>query len=92
MSKLDEARVKIEAIDRQMAALFEERMKAVVEVAEYKKENGMAIFDAEREKALLEKNIQYIQNDDLKRYYREYFEGQLTVSKNYQKKLMNIED
>lgn len=92
MNKLEEARAKIEEIDRDMAKLFEARMQAVVQVAEYKKENNIPIFDPVREKALIEKNIQYIQTDDLKRYYTEYFETQLKVSKDYQKTILKLED
>lgn len=92
MNKLEEARAKIEEIDRDMAKLFEARMQAVVQVAEYKRENNIPIFDPVREKALIEKNIQYIQTDDLKRYYTEYFETQLKVSKDYQKTILKLED
>ena len=36
MSDLNNARLKINAIDKEMAKLFEERMKVSKEVAEYK--------------------------------------------------------
>ena len=42
---LDEIREKIDRIDAQMAKLFEERMNAVHEVAEYKKANKMPVRD-----------------------------------------------
>ena len=40
----------IDAIDREIVALFERRMQVVVDVARIKKENGIAILDASREK------------------------------------------
>ena len=43
MSKLDDARLKINEIDKEMAKLFESRMEASHAVAEYKKENGLSI-------------------------------------------------
>ena len=39
MSLIDEARVKINAIDKEMVKLFEERMKAVLDVLKYKKQH-----------------------------------------------------
>ena len=38
MDKLQDARAKINAIDKQMAELFESRMQAAKTIAEYKKE------------------------------------------------------
>ena len=46
MSKLDEARKKINEIDQKMADLFAARMKAVEMVAEYKMERGLPILDS----------------------------------------------
>ena len=48
-NKLDNARKKINEIDRKMARLFEERMRASEEVAEYKRAHGMPICDPVRE-------------------------------------------
>ena len=45
MSNLNDARQKINAIDKEMAKLFVERMKVSKEVAEYKMEHGLPIFD-----------------------------------------------
>ena len=64
MSKLDDARKKINDIDIKMAALFEERMKASEEVARYKQENGLSIYDPVREEELIKKNSMLI-NDDV---------------------------
>ena len=47
---LDKQRAEIDAIDREIVSLFESRMQVVMDVARIKKENGMAIFDASREK------------------------------------------
>ena len=41
MSKLDDARLKINEIDKKMAELFESRMEASNSIAEYKKENDL---------------------------------------------------
>ncbi len=52
---LNEIREEIDAIDRQMVALFMRRMDCARQVAEYKLENGMPIFHPEREKQVLDR-------------------------------------
>jgi len=52
---LEELRVIIDGIDRQMVELFVARMEAANEVAEYKMERGLPVLDAGRERALLNK-------------------------------------
>lgn len=88
MNQLENARIKINDIDKKVAELFEERMKTVREVAEYKKAHGMQIFDATREKALIEKNQAYIKDDTLKTYYVRFLQDMMDVSKQYQHQLI----
>ena len=56
MDLLQQARAEIDAVDAEMAALFERRMRAVADVARYKAETGKPVFDAAREAAVLDKN------------------------------------
>ena len=44
MSDLDQARKAINDADREIARLFEQRMDAVRQVAEYKKEHASGVF------------------------------------------------
>lgn len=88
MNELAEARNKIEDIDRKMAELFTERMKCSEQIASYKKENGIPILDSNREKVLVDKNEQYITENDLKPYYRQFIRSVIDVSKQYQHKLV----
>ena len=48
MDLLQQARAEIDAVDAEMAALFERRMRAVADVARYKAETGKPVFDAAR--------------------------------------------
>ena len=64
--ELQEARSKIDALDGQMAGLFEERMALAAEIARYKKENGLPVFDAQREAAVTEKNAARISQPELR--------------------------
>lgn len=91
MNQLDKAREKINAIDVQMRELFEQRMKAVEEVAEYKLKNNMKIFDPDREAEVIEKNSIKMQNEKLKPYYREYIQAVIDISKSYQESIVNCD-
>ena len=53
MDQLRELRDQIDQIDRQMVALFEQRMSVVCRVAEFKREQGMPILQSDREKICL---------------------------------------
>ena len=89
MSKLDDARKEIDVVDREIAKLFCRRMNAVKNVAEYKKEVGMNILDSSREEAVLKKNLSYIESEELKSYYTDFMRDTLSVSKNYQRRLLS---
>ena len=84
MNLLDEARVKINEIDKKMISLFEERMKAVLDVLKYKKEHNLPVFDEKREIELIKKNLDLLQDESLKEYYLIFFNGMLEASKKYQ--------
>lgn len=86
---LEKQRAEIDAIDREIVALFERRMQVVVDVASIKKENGIAILDANREKEVIAKVQSYLKDDHLKEELAEAYETLMKVSKDYQKKRMN---
>ena len=48
---LGKIRDQLDVIDKEIVRLFEERMKLVGEVAEFKLETGKQVFDKEREQA-----------------------------------------
>lgn len=86
---LEKQRAEIDAIDREIVALFERRMQVVVDVARIKKENGLAILDASREKEVIAKVQSYLKDDHLKEELAEAYETLMKVSKDYQKKRIN---
>ena len=88
MNKLEECRLKIDAIDNEIIRLYEERMKAVKDIAEYKSENGLEVLDSSREKTMLEKNLLKISNVELKKYYHHVLTGFLDASKEMQKEII----
>ena len=86
---LEKQRAEIDAIDREIVELFERRMQVVVDVARIKKENGIAILDANREKEVIQKVQSYLKDATLKEELAEAYETLMKVSKDYQKKRMN---
>lgn len=88
MENLENIRKHINEIDREMASLWCERMKAVKDVAEYKKSRHMPVLDLAREASLIEKNLEYIP-EDLRQYYIDYQRGVLSVSKMYQREALD---
>ena len=85
MSKLERARIEINRIDKEMAKLFEERMRAVEDVIGYKIENNMEILDSKREKEVIEKNKEFITEQKYKKYYVDFIINMMKISKEYQK-------
>ena len=63
-------------------------MQVVKEVIKYKIENNIPILDSNREAAMLEKNLQKIKNEDLKKYYKSVLDGYLKASKDMQKDIL----
>ncbi len=89
MDKLQDARTQINEIDKEMAQLFERRMKAVRVIAEYKKERGLQIYDQKREQAVIEKNSAYINDYDIRSYYVRFLSDEMAVSKQYQEHIIS---
>ncbi len=92
MEKLLKAREIIGETDREIAALFEKRMAAVKEVAEYKKERGLPVFDGAREDFLIGKNLEYIENEEIKDFYVSFMKNTMDISKRYQHRILEGAD
>ena len=67
---LSAIRAGISEIDAQMGALFERRMKLAASVIEIKKELGLPVNDPEREKVVLQRSMDNVQDNNLKDYYK----------------------
>ena len=74
---LQNFRQKIDKIDEEMTRLFTERMALSAQIATYKKEHGLPVLDAAREREKLSE-VEAKLPDDLKEYgasfYRHIFE------------------
>lgn len=91
MNALEEARKNIDRIDREIAALYEQRMNAVEQVILYKKENGLPILDNSREETILEKNQNYIQKEKYKPYYKKFMKYMMRNSRDFQASILSTD-
>ena len=85
MDLLQQARAEIDAVDAEMAALFERRMQAVADVVRYKTETGKPVFDAAREADVITRNTARLQNEELRPYYKAFLQEAMAVSRAYQR-------
>ena len=83
MRDLNECRACLNDIDDKLKELFLKRMAIVEEVKAYKKANGLATYDATREKAMKERLLSEVDNK-FRPYYEELLDTILKVSKDYQ--------
>ena len=84
MKTLEQCRNEIDEIDQQLIQLFEKRMNVAKDVVSYKIANGLQIFQPDREKAVIEKNVARINNPQLKKYGHKFIQEMMNLSKDYQ--------
>lgn len=90
MEDLKVYRDKIDDIDSQLVALFEERMEIALKIADYKKKNNISILNVEREREVIEKNINRLKNKNFKESLVKFFEYMMSISKEEQEKQTRI--
>jgi chorismate mutase/prephenate dehydratase len=81
--ELNELRQQIDEIDRELVSLFIRRMNCSADVAEYKREHGIPVLDASRERALLSK-ISELSGEEFEGYSRTLYSTILSLSRSYQ--------
>ena len=87
-NSLEKARKEINEIDKEMAELFVRRMRAVEDVAEYKKEHGLSIYDEARENEVVKRNSTFVEDEVIREYYVNFLRDTMTTSREYQSRLM----
>lgn len=88
MMNLDDIRKQIQAVDNQMAQLFEKRMQFANAVVEYKKQKGLPVYDAEQEVSVLERCTENVSDDTIREYYKVFVQNLMDVSKSYQERIL----
>ncbi len=85
---LNKIRQEINSIDDEISALFEKRMLLAKDVAEYKRQNDMAVYDRRRERDIINRISSQV-SDDLGSYAKILYSTLFQVSRSYQfKKLI----
>lgn len=85
---IQDLRVKIDSIDKEITRLFEERMKTAAAVADYKRENGLPVFDSERERIVINKVTNNV-SKEFQGYTRALYTTMFELSRSYQHKRIN---
>lgn len=89
--ELSELREQIDKVDREITALYEERMEISRRVAEYKIANGRKVFDKVREKQKIEQ-VKGLVHNEFNRYgIQELFEHLMAMSRKLQYRLLTEE-
>ncbi|MCX4328254.1 MAG: prephenate dehydratase [Lachnospiraceae bacterium] len=89
---LKESREKIDKIDRQIAGLFEERMKVATDVAAYKRSTGKKVFDPAREEEKLKTLRELADNEFNKAGIEDLFRQIMSISRKYQYGVLGTEN
>ena len=88
MKTLDECRSEIDAVDRQIVRLFEQRMQLCREVAQFKIANGMQVLDRSREEKVLDSRAAMLDDAYWAGSVRSLFEGMMALSRAEQQKML----
>ncbi|MCQ2776214.1 MAG: chorismate mutase [Bacilli bacterium] len=83
MNQLEQYRTEIEQVDDELIKLLIKRMELSKKIGEYKKSNGLSVYDPKREEELKNKNLLKVE-EIYKSGYSEIFETILKVSKDFQ--------
>lgn len=87
---LEQLRVEIDSVDRSILELFRDRMSLSAEIARFKKANGLAVLDIDREKDKLDRIAKNVE-DDLSAYTSKLYLTLADLSKEYQRQLFEAD-
>jgi len=85
---LNNFREKIDKIDEELLRLFSERMSVSRQVALYKKEHGLPVLNADREREILDA-ARSKTDDELQPYALKLYTTILGLSREYQEEFIN---
>jgi chorismate mutase len=89
MNELENLREKIDAIDKEMIALFEKRMDIVADIAAYKIKNNLPILNQNREDIVISKVKAIVKNKDYTDSAIDFIKDIMEISKKFQQKLIS---
>ena len=86
MDLLGDYRIEIDKIDEEMTKLLEKRMNISKSISKYKMEHDMQIFHPEREKMVIEKNKDHLENKEYESLVESYYDNLMYLSRLVQQK------
>lgn len=92
MRDLQQCRAEIDRLDRQIVALFEERMAVCREVGAYKVAHHLPVLDEERERQVLKAKAELLQDADLRPQVIALFETIMAGSRSLQRRMVTETD
>ena len=82
---LNEIRDSISEVDEEIVQLLEKRFNLTLKVGKYKKNNNIPIFDDEREKIVIEKCMDMLEDSKYQNYLQKIYEEIMNTCKDIQK-------
>ena len=89
MAGLDDYRVEIDSIDKELVELLDKRMRVSKKIGSYKKENNLPVADLVRERVKLDK-VTEMANEDMASYTRLLYNLIMDMSKDHQMKCNGV--
>ena len=87
MENLEEIRKEVDAVDAQLAPLFERRMELIRRIAAYKKAHGLGVSDPAREQSVILRGAERVEDRDIREYYVSFQQELITLSRDWQRRL-----
>jgi len=89
MNELENLREKIDAIDKEMIALFEKRMDIVADIAAYKIKNNLPVLNQNREDIVVSKVKSTVKNKNYADSAADLIKDIMEISKKFQQKIIS---
>lgn len=86
MKNLDDLRNEIDIIDNELVMLFEKRMKTVLEVAEFKRQNHLPVLNESRENAVVGKCVSRLEDHTLDSLLERWIRYTMSLSRELQER------
>ncbi|ETO98838.1 chorismate mutase [Lachnoanaerobaculum sp. MSX33] len=89
MNELENLRERIDTIDKELIALFEERMNVVNDIAKYKIKNNLPILNQNREDIVISKAKAIVKNKEYTDSAIDFIKDIMEISKKFQQNLIS---
>ena len=90
--ELKKIRIEIDRTNRSLISLFERRMELVRSVAEYKRERGLPVYDAAREKEVIEQCSGWVRDPEYRGGCLWLMDKVMEASRRYENEKISAEE